>query len=83
MPSVPLGTNGCLAGEAGLPESHDAISQIITGTGPQKQAVPHAPELVSFSGMERRKALPAHLQAAREIAADTGARCSSITKQDT
>ncbi|MFE9727205.1 SGNH/GDSL hydrolase family protein [Streptomyces sp. NPDC005794] len=71
--SVSLGTNDCLAGEGGLPEFHDALRRIVTGAGSRTQVVLHTPALVSFSGRERRAALPAYCQAVREVAKETDA----------
>ncbi|MGW0771879.1 SGNH/GDSL hydrolase family protein [Streptomyces sp. NPDC002676] len=71
--SVSLGTNDCLAGEAGLPAFCDAMRKIIDGVGEGTQIVLHTPVLVSFSGRERRAAMPAYCQAVRELAAETGA----------
>ncbi|MFJ7156294.1 SGNH/GDSL hydrolase family protein [Streptomyces sp. NPDC101118] len=71
--SVSLGTNDCLAGEAGLPAFHDAMQKIIEMAGHHTQVVLQTPVLVAASGRERRSALPAYCQAVRDIAADTGA----------
>ncbi|MFC7308111.1 SGNH/GDSL hydrolase family protein [Streptomyces monticola] len=71
--SVSLGTNDCLAGEAGLSAFHEAMRKIVQGVGAGTQVVLHTPALVSFSGRERRAAMPAYCQAVREIAAETGA----------
>lgn len=71
--SISLGTNDCLAGEAGLPAFRDAMHRIAGAAVPRTQVVLHTPALVSFSGRERRAALPAYCEAVREIARDTGA----------
>ncbi|MER5967672.1 SGNH/GDSL hydrolase family protein [Streptomyces sp. NPDC002057] len=71
--SVSLGTNDCLAGEAGLPSFRDAMRRIVGGVAPGTQVILHTPVLVSVSGRDRRAAQPAYCQAVRELAKETGA----------
>ncbi|MEU7019485.1 SGNH/GDSL hydrolase family protein [Streptomyces sp. NPDC046203] len=73
--SVSLGTNDCLAGEAGLPAFRDAMRAIVerARTAGGTQIVLHTPLVVGFSGRARRAAMPAYCQVVRELAAESGA----------
>jgi acyl-CoA thioesterase-1 len=72
--SVSLGTNDARAGLDGLSEYRDAMLAIIAkGQGGGAQVVVHTPVLVSLAGRTRRAEMPAYCQAAREVAAETGA----------
>ncbi|NEB80872.1 SGNH/GDSL hydrolase family protein [Streptomyces sp. SID14478] len=71
--SVSLGTNDCLAGDAGLPAFREAMRKFVEGAGSRTQVVLHTPVLVSFAERERRAAMPAYRQAVRELAAESGA----------